>query len=444
MCAENQYHKKAAFATLGCKVNQYETEAMIELFKKKGYETVDFSSSADVYVINTCSVTNMSDRKSRQIIRQAKKNNPSAVVCVTGCYAQAAADDVMDIDGVNLVMGTMGRETIADIADTLDCGSKINMTGDIMHNHIFENLSINSCTDRTRAYIKVQEGCSQFCSYCIIPFTRGPVRSRSMGDILDEAKRLSDNGFSEIVLAGIHIAAFGRDGGGEDLSGLLNKVSEIDRIKRIRLSSIEPMTLDKIFIDNIKECKKLCPHFHISLQSGSDAVLKRMNRHYTTEQFTDIVNQIREHYPDAALTTDVMVGFPGETEDEFYETVKFMEKTGFAQAHIFEYSQRKGTKAAVMDNQINPKIKKQRSRILLDITNKYENKFLRSHIGKTMEVLFERPLKNMNGYYEGKTGNYMTAAAVSDENISGKYFNVKMDRLENNIIFGRIVTAEEI
>lgn len=430
--------KKAAFATLGCKVNQYETEAMTELFKKKGYETVDFSSPADVYVINTCSVTNMSDRKSRQIIRQAKKNNPSAVICVTGCYAQASAQEVLDIDGVNLVMGTMGRESVADIAGTLKCSDKINMTGNIMQNHTFEALSINSCTDRTRAYIKVQEGCSQFCSYCIIPFTRGPVRSRSMSDIMEEAARLADNGFSEIVLAGIHIAAFGRDSGEEDLAGLLCRISEIDKIRRIRLSSIEPMTLDDSFTDKIKNCEKLCPHFHISLQSGSDAVLKRMNRHYTTAQFTDITKRVRNLYPDAAITTDVMVGFPGETEEEFYETVKFLEQTEFAQAHIFEYSRRKGTKAAEMKNQIDPIIKKQRSRILFDIVNKSENKFLRSHIGKTMKVLFERPCKNMPGYSEGKTGNYMTVIAASDENISGKYFNVKTDRVENNIIFGTI------
>lgn len=435
-----QENKKAAFATLGCKVNQYETEAMIELFKKKGYETVDFSSAADIYIINTCSVTNMSDRKSRQIIRQAKKNNPSAVICVTGCYAQAAAEEVLDIDGVNLVMGTMGRESIADIAASLAVSDKINMTGNIMQNHTFEALSINTCTDRTRAYIKVQEGCSQFCSYCIIPFTRGPVRSRKMSDIMEEAARLADNGFTEIVLTGIHIAAFGRDTREADLAGLLLRISEIGKIRRIRLSSIEPMTLDSSFIEKIKNCEKLCPHFHISLQSGSDAVLERMNRHYTTAQFADITRLIRNFYPDAAITTDVMVGFPGETDEEFYETVKFMEYIGFAQAHIFEYSRRKGTKAAEMADQIDPAIKKQRSRILFDTANKSENQFLKSHTGKTMEVLFERPYKNMPGYFEGKTGNYITVAAAASENISGKYFNVKIDRAENNLVFGTILS----
>lgn len=430
--------KKAGFATLGCKVNQYETEAMIEIFRNKGYDIVDFEEKADVYVINTCSVTNMSDRKSRQVIRHAKKINPDAVICVTGCYAQVASDDVLEIEGVNLVMGTMGRENIADVADTLTKESRINMTGEILKNHTFENLSITTYTDRTRAYIKVQEGCSQFCTYCIIPFARGPIRSRSFDDIISELHRLADNGFIEIVLTGIHIASFGRDNGSGDLGDLLKEADKIENIKRIRLSSIEPMTLDETFIERIKSCKKLCPHFHISLQSGSDGVLKRMNRHYNTEDFRNIVKGIRNAYPDAAITTDVMTGFPAETDEEFEETKKFMEEIKFAQAHIFEYSPRKGTKAAAMPDQIDPRIKQKRSKELFEITDRTENEFLKSHIGKSCEVLFERPLKGKAGYYEGKTKNYMTAAVKSDEDLSGKYANVTFTLLENKILFGEL------
>ncbi|MCH5184733.1 MAG: tRNA (N(6)-L-threonylcarbamoyladenosine(37)-C(2))-methylthiotransferase MtaB [Oscillospiraceae bacterium] len=431
--------KKAGFATLGCKVNQYETEAMAELFRNKGYKTVGFSERADVYVINTCSVTNMSDRKSRQMIHRAKKNNPDAVICVTGCYAQVSPEEVLDIDGVNLVIGTMGRSEIADIADRLDSGSKVDMTGDILKNHRFENLSVTGCTDRTRAYIKAQEGCSQFCSYCIIPFARGPVRSRPVADILSEARRLAANGFTEAVLTGIHIASFGKDSGEGDLENLLKKVSQTDGIRRIRLSSIEPMTLNEKFIAGIKECEKLCPHFHISLQSGSDSVLKRMNRHYTTEDFANIVAGLRDAYPDAAITTDVMVGFPGESDEEFAETVEFMKKTGFARAHIFEYSPRKGTKAAAMDDQIDPVIKKERSGILFEVAGESEKRFLDSHIGAVTEVLFERRCKNKPGFYEGKTANYMTVEAMSDDDISGKYFNVKTEKREGNVLIGSIL-----
>ncbi len=430
--------KRAGFATLGCKVNQYETEAMTALFEKKGYKTVDFEETADIYVINTCSVTNMSDRKSRQLIRRAKRNNPEAVICVTGCYAQAEPEDVLDIDGVNLVMGTMGRENIADIAETLDKNSKINMTGDILKNHTFENLSLNTYTDRTRAYIKVQEGCSQFCSYCIIPYTRGPIRSRKLSDITAEAERLAESGFTEIVLTGIHIASFGKDSKETDLCGLLKIISEIEQIKRIRLSSIEPMTLNRDFISKISGIEKLCPHFHISLQSGSDSVLERMNRKYTTDDFRKIVRGLRQAYPDAAVTTDVMTGFPGETDAEFEETAEFMKEIDFAQAHIFEYSRRKGTKAAVMENQIDPKVKKERSRILFDITEKSERKFLESHIGKVCEVLFERKYKNDEGYYEGKTKNYITVAAKSDKDISGQYLNVKIEKIVSSAAFGTI------
>ena len=429
--------KKAAFYTLGCKVNQYETEAMTELFASGGYEIVHFEEKADIYIINTCSVTNMSDRKSRQIIRRAKKNNPKAIIAVTGCYAQTAADEVLSIDGVNLVIGTKGRKSIVEITEALDSNSKLNMVGDIMHNHEFEDLKITKYEDRTRAFIKIQEGCSQFCSYCIIPYARGPIRSRPENEVLAEIKKLADNGFAEIILVGIHVASYGLDLKNTSLEQLLTEIEKIDNVKRLRLSSIEPMTLNSDFVNKIKHSKKLCPHFHISLQSGCDETLKRMNRKYTTAQYKEIANRLRESFPDVALTTDIMVGFAGETEEEFNKTLEFVKEIDFAEAHIFQYSQRKGTPAAIMENQAAPEIKEKRSKILIEETTKSQNKFLNKHIGTTTEVLFEQ--KSKDKMFEGKTANYITVHAPTDEDLSGQFRNVKLIAVKDNIIIGEIV-----
>lgn len=429
--------KKAAFYTLGCKVNQYETEAMTELFASGGYEIVHFEEKADIYIINTCSVTNMSDRKSRQIIRRAKKNNPKAIIAVTGCYAQTAANEVLSIDGVNLVIGTKGRKSIVEITEALDSNSKLNMVGDIMHNHEFEDLKITKYEDRTRAFIKIQEGCSQFCSYCIIPYARGPIRSRPENEVLAEIKKLADNGFAEIILVGIHVASYGLDLKNTSLEQLLAEIEKIDNVKRLRLSSIEPMTLNSDFVNRIKHSKKLCPHFHISLQSGCDETLKRMNRKYTTAQYKEIANRLRESFPDVALTTDIMVGFAGETEEEFNKTLEFVKEIDFAEAHIFQYSQRKGTPAAIMENQVAPEIKEKRSKILIEETTKSQNKFLNKHIGTTTEVLFEQ--KSKDKMFEGKTANYITVHAPTDEDLSGQFRNVKLIAVKDNIIIGEIV-----
>ena len=319
--------KKAAFYTLGCKVNQYETEAMAELFADSGYEIKEFTEVADVYVINTCSVTNMGDRKSRQIIRRAKKLNPNAVIAVTGCYAQTAPDEVLAIEGVNLVLGTKDRKNIVTLVEELNTESNINHVSDIMSNHEFEELQIKQYSNRTRAFIKIQEGCNQFCSYCIIPYARGPVRSRAKDDVVREIKELAHNGFKEIILVGIHVASYGVDLGDTTLESLIMDVDKIDGVERIRLSSIEPMTLNQEFIDSIKDSKKLCHHFHISLQSGCDETLKRMNRKYTTAQFKGIVDGLREAFDDVAITTDIMVGFPDESDEEFNrENVKGYKK----------------------------------------------------------------------------------------------------------------------
>ncbi len=429
--------KKAAFYTLGCKVNQYETEAMAELFTAAGYETVDFSSHADVYVINTCSVTNIGDRKSRQAIRRAKKTNPDAVVAVTGCYAQTAPEEVLKIDGVNLVLGTKDRKNIVERIDELTAKSKINSVTNIMDNHEFEELHIKNYSDRTRAFIKIQEGCSQFCSYCIIPYARGPVRSRNEAEVLSEIERLVENGFSEIILVGIHVASYGKDLENTSLEDLLLKVDKIDGVKRIRLSSIEPMTLNREFVDKIKGSKKLCPHFHISLQSGCDETLRRMNRKYTTAQYKEIVDGLRESFPDAAITTDIMVGFPGETDEEFKKTLEFVNEVQFADAHVFQYSPRRGTPAAKRPDQVSPQVKEERSKIIIETAEKSRDKFLERYIGKTVSVLFEQRVSD--GCFEGKTANYINVHVETDENLSGKFFNVKLNEINNGIVYGDIL-----
>lgn len=429
--------KKAAFYTLGCKVNQYETEAMTELFADAGYEICDYGEVCDVYVINTCSVTNMGDRKSRQIIRRAKKTNPNAVIAVTGCYAQTAPDEVLKIDGVNIVIGTKDRKNIVSLVEKLENTSNINHVTDIMTNHEFEELHIKQYSNRTRAFIKIQEGCSQFCSYCIIPYARGPVRSRPFDEVVTEIKRLADNNFKEIILVGIHVASYGMDLENVTLEKLIQTVNGIDGVERIRLSSIEPMTLNQSFIDSVSHAEKLCHHFHISLQSGCDETLKRMNRKYTTEQFRAIVDGQRAAFDDVAITTDIMVGFPGETDEEFEQTVRFVHEISFADAHVFQYSPRKGTPAAKRPDQISPDVKEKRSKIIIDLTQKSRDAFIERFLGKTMRVLFEQ--RASDGMYEGKTDNYITVHVPSDEDLNDEFRNVLLETSKNGIVIGRIV-----
>lgn len=425
----------AAFYTLGCKVNQYETEAMIELFKNEGYEICDFSEKADVYVINTCSVTHMGDRKSRQMIRRAKKQNPKAVIAVSGCYSQTAPEEILSIDGVNLVIGNKGRNKITSLIENLTCESKVNAVSDIMSTHDFEELHIENYTDRTRAYIKIQDGCSQFCSYCIIPYARGPVRSRPESEIISEIEKLTKKGFTEIILVGIHVASYGKDLKNTSLEDLLIKVDKIEGVKRIRMSSIEPMTLNKEFVEKVKASTKLCPHFHISLQSGCDETLKRMNRHYTTDKYLEIVNGLRDAFSECAITTDIMVGFPGETDEEFDKTAEFVKKADFAEAHVFMYSQRKGTPAAKRPDQIAPQIKEERSKKIIELTNQSRDKFLSQFVGQVKEVLFEQIV---GGYFEGKTANYITVRIKTNENLQGLYKNVLFEELKDGVIYGTI------
>ena len=428
--------KKAAFYTLGCKVNQYETQAMTELFSNSGYDICDFDSYADVYVINTCTVTAMSDRKSRQIIRRAKKNNPNSIIIVTGCYAQTNPDAVKKIDGVNLIVGTSDRKNIVSLCESLGPDTISCHIGDIMKNHSFEDLQISKYEERTRAYIKIQEGCNQFCSYCIIPYARGPIRSRDEEEILAETKKLVKNGYTEIIYTGIHIASFGLDKEKERLADFLCKANEIDGLERIRLSSIEPMTLNTEFTNKIKDCSKLCHHFHLSLQSGCDETLKRMNRKYTTEQYKKIVEDLRTLYPDVAITTDIMTGFPGETDEEFSKTLEFVNEIQFADAHIFQYSPRNGTPAAKRDDQVAPYLKEERSKKLIEVCARSRDNFISSFIGKEMCVLFEQPIK---GFFEGKTSNYITVYVKSDINLQGQYKKVVIDKCDNGIAYAHII-----
>ena len=434
--------KRVAFCTLGCKVNQYETQAMCELFLNKGYTEVDFDEIADVYVINTCSVTSMSDRKSRQMIRRAKKLNKDAIVVVTGCYAQTASELLSKIDDVNLIIGTSGRSEIVALAESVSSESKHIAVGDIMHTHEFENLSVSSYSERTRAYIKLQEGCSQFCSYCIIPYARGPIRSRSEEEVINEAKRLCKNGFRELVLVGIHIASYGKDLKTDtSLEKMICKIAELEDVKRIRLSSIEPMTLDESFIKAVSSAgDKLCHHFHISLQSGCDETLERMNRKYKSDDFEKIVSGLRRALPDCAITTDIMVGFAGETDEEFEKSIAFADKIAFADMHVFSYSPRPGTPAAKMDNQVLPEMRHERSTRMIKIAEKNRDAFLDKFTGKTLEILFERECENKKGYYEGKSQNYISVICKSDDDLSGQFLNVKLISHKDGIMSGKIVS----
>ncbi len=428
--------QRVAFYTLGCKVNQYETEAIAELFSKEGYEVVDFGKPADIYIINTCTVTSMSDRKSRQIIRRARKTNPSAYIAVAGCYAQTAPDTLLEIDGVNLVIGNNNRKNIVELVEANRGREKFSAVDDIMKVREFEELSIENYSERTRAFIKIQEGCNQFCSYCIIPYARGPIRSRTPQNIIDEIITLTKNGFTEVVLTGIHVASYGKDLGTTDLAELILQVNAIDAIERIRLSSIEPMTLNSDFINRIAKADKLCRHFHLSLQSGCDETLKRMNRKYTTAEYREIVDGLRRVFPDVAITTDIMVGFPGETDEEFAKTLEFTEQIAFADAHIFQYSPRKGTPAAKMTDQIPPEIKEARSKKIMAVCEKSRSEFLHGFLGKTYPVLFEQP--SADGFFEGKTDNYITVSVPFEEGLSGKFFPVEFEYEKNGIIYGKL------
>jgi threonylcarbamoyladenosine tRNA methylthiotransferase MtaB len=431
--------RKVAFYTLGCKVNQYETEAMIESFETAGYQIVSYEEYADVYIINTCTVTNMGDKKSRQITRRALDSNPDAFIAVVGCYAQVSPDKVIGIEGVKLVIGTNDRAKIVELVEyAMEKEEKINLVSDIMEVKEFEEMSIKNYKNRRRAFLKIQEGCDQYCSYCIIPYARGHIRSRKPESILEEVKQLAKNGFKEIVLTGIHVASYGRDLGDTSLIEVIELLHEVKGIERIRMSSIEPKTLNDDFIARIAKLPKICRHFHLSLQSGCDATLKRMNRKYTTEEYLKVVNNLRAVYPEVAITTDIIVGFPGETEEEFKCTVDFIKLVDFSNMHVFKFSPREGTPAAKYINQVSPYIKEQRSKIITSIAQErklaYESKFLNTK----MDVLFEYMIDKQGRIYEGHTDNYIRVFAVSEKDIKGIICPVELKAIKEDYIEGEL------
>lgn len=419
--------KKAALHNLGCKVNAYETEAMQQMLEQAGYEIVPFAPGADVYVINTCTVTNIADRKSRQMLHKAKKMNPQAVVVAAGCYVQAAKEDLEVDEAIDIVIGNNRKKDLVAILKEYERSREEEFVTDINHTSEYESLSITRTAEHTRAYIKVQDGCNQFCSYCIIPYARGRVRSRQTEEVLAEVRELAANGYQEIVLTGIHLSSYGIDLG-TDLLSLVLAVHEVEGIRRIRLGSLEPRIITEDFARTLAALPKICPHFHLSLQSGCDATLKRMNRRYTAEEYYEKCLLLRRYFENPALTTDVIVGFPGETEEEFAETKAFLSKIQFYETHIFKYSRRKGTRAAVMENQVSDEKKTERSNLLLELNRKNQAAYENSRIGQTDEVLFEE-LVTLEGenYYTGHTKEYVRLAIPATENFTNRVIPVRIE-----------------
>lgn len=425
--------KKAALHNLGCKVNAYETEAMQQLLEQHGYEIVPFEPGADVYVINTCSVTNIADRKSRQMLHKARKMNPDAIVVAAGCYVQAAAAEAEKDPAIDIIIGNNRKKDLIAILEEFQ--AKRNSTEkkeenaqewviDINHTKEYEGLSITRTAEHTRAYIKVQDGCNQFCSYCIIPYARGRVRSRDMEEVLKEVEALAAGGFQEVVLTGIHLSSYGIDKG-TTLLQLIEEVHKISGIRRIRLGSLEPRIITEEFAGKLASLEKICPHFHLSLQSGCDATLKRMNRRYTAEEYYEKCQLLRKHFDHPALTTDVIVGFPQETEEEFETTRAFLEKVNFYETHIFKYSRRQGTKAAVMEGQVADQIKAVRSEILISVGEIHKKAYEDRLIGTRQEVLFEE-LQELEGqpYMTGYTKEYVRLALPAGEEMANRICEV--------------------
>lgn len=421
--------KKVAIHSLGCKVNSYEAESMEIMLRDEGYEIVPFSEDvqADIYIINTCSVTNIADRKSRQMLHKAKKMNPEAVVVAAGCYVQADPDGVKKDECVDIILGNNMKISIVEALNDYFGGSdKTSYLVDINDKYQeYESLKINQTGEHTRAYIKIQDGCNQFCSYCIIPYVRGRVRSRKPEDIVNEVKTLAATGVKEVVLTGIHISSYGTDLENISLIELIEAIHEIEGIKRIRLGSLEPRIITEEFAKRIARLEKICPHFHLSLQSGCDKTLKAMNRKYNTEEYYEGCVKLREVFDNPAITTDVIVGFPGETEEDFLETRKFLEKVHFYEMHIFKYSRRKGTVADRMEGQVDEKVKTQRSAILLELENKMSREYRQQHIGKTEEVLIEEIVsENGKDYFMGFTPDYIRVKIACDTALdNSEYIN---------------------
>lgn len=432
--------RKAALHNLGCKVNSYETEAMTQLLKKAGYEIVSFQDQADIYIINTCSVTNMADRKSRRMLHKAKKQNPNAVVVATGCYVQTATEKVAQDLSIDLVVGNNRKKDIVEILNEYyaekEAGEQVKeeYVIDINHTDEYEDLEISTVTEHTRAHLKIQDGCNNFCSYCIIPYARGRIRSRTMESIKAELERLSASGFKEIVLTGINLSCY--DDNGKKLIDVIEMADNVNGIERIRLGSLDPEVVTEDFVERLGKVKKICPHFHFSLQSGCDKTLKAMNRHYTSDEYYEKCQLIRKYIDNPAFTTDVIVGFPGETEEDYISSREFVKKVKFAELHVFKYSKRDGTVAAKMPNQIDEKIKTLRSEDLIKTGEELTKEFRQAKIGQDTTVLFEEKiLLDNKEYWVGHTVDYIKIAVPEKENLEGQIRKVNVkDFLTNEIM----------
>ena len=444
--------RKVAFLTLGCKVNQYETDAMEEILEKKGYEIVGFKETADVYIINTCSVTNMADRKSRQMIHRAKKNNPDAVIVAAGCYVQAAEKEMAEKSMADILVGNNKKKDIAQILEEYFAVKEeeqpvpvISEVLDINQTKEYENMTIHKVNEHTRAYIKIQDGCNQFCSYCIIPYTRGRIRSKNPEEVIAEVKNLAAQGYKEIVLTGIHLSSYGKDL--EDnitLLDVIKSIQQVEDVKRIRLGSLEPRIITEEFVRELKECDKVCPHFHLSLQSGCDETLKRMNRKYTTEEYEAALTILRKYYEHPALTTDVIAGFVGETEEEFEKTRAYLEKINLYEMHIFKYSVREGTRAQKMSGHVPEQVKTERSDILLAMAQSHKSEFEKWYIGRKERVLLEEIIeKNGKKYFQGYTAHYVKVAVELTENNTKLKQNEEIvveiqGFIDENLLYGKV------
>lgn len=435
--------KKVALHNLGCKVNTYETDAMAQSLREKGYEIMPFEEGADIYIINTCSVTNIADRKSRQMLHRAKKLNPNAIVVATGCYVQTAGKEALEEQNIDLVIGNNNKSHIVDILEEyIKSNKKQIVIDDLSRETKYEDMNMTTVTEHTRAFIKIQDGCNQFCTYCIIPYARGRIRSRDLQDMIREIKELAHNGFKEIVLTGIHLSSYGKEKDLQEkkitLIDAIRETANIEGIERVRLGSLEPMIITEDFLKQLRDIKEFCPHFHLSLQSGCEATLKRMNRHYTPDMYYERCKMIREYFDNPAITTDVIVGFPGESDEDFEKCKSFLRKVCFSEMHIFKYSKRHGTIAAKMENQIDDNKKSIRSDILLELNEIMNLEYRNSFIGKNAEVLLEEKIYYKNKEYQvGYTKEYVKIGIISEKDLTRKIVNVTV--IEN---IGEILLAQ--
>ena len=470
--------KTIAFHNLGCKVNSYETDVMVQKCAEKGYEIVDFEQKADIYIVNTCSVTNIADRKSRQMLHKAKKTNPDSIVVAVGCFVQANPEEVAKDEAIDLIVGNNKKKDIVEILDKYLAEKEANAiknnscnetdilkdkdlhgeTVEDLRHCDYEEIKVFGSTERCRVFVKIQDGCDRYCTYCIIPYTRGNIRSRRKEDIIEEIKGIASNGYKEVVLTGIHVSSYGKDfeiakgaskadnleKSAEYLYDLINEAAGIEGIERIRIGSFEPMILSEDFVKKLSGIKKLCPHFHISLQSGSDTVLKRMNRHYNTDEYYDKTVLLRKYFPGCAITTDVIAGFPGETEEEFEETYRYLEKIKFFETHIFPYSRRKGTIADRMDGQLTQAAKKERVSRLMELDARESAEFRKSKLGETTDIIVEET-KEIGGkvYYVGHTPEYIMVA-IEENKLNNDCIGQKLKIALKSMLNDQIVLAEVV